>query len=181
MSLAVKMVRRLVAEGGLRGFHFCTLNLEKSVERILENLGWTPRHAKVQNKLIAVSIHDNESKTDVRNNLKESPGSAEPSTPTNTELIVTPANATSSATTGLAAHVPKDGDTGKGEANNAATWDEFPNGRFGDVNSPAFGSQDLWGGYGRIVSAIFIHAPYFTTTAHNGRIAAADRFQSEYA
>jgi methylenetetrahydrofolate reductase (NADPH) len=58
VSLAVKMVRRLVDEGGLRGFHFCTLNLEKSVERVLENLGWTPRHAKVQNKLIAVSIRD---------------------------------------------------------------------------------------------------------------------------
>ncbi|KAH9066364.1 methylenetetrahydrofolate reduct [Lactarius vividus] len=133
VSLAVKMVRRLVDEGGLRGFHFCTLNLEKSVERVLENLGWTPRHAKVQNKLIA-----------------ESPGSAEQPTATNTELIVTPASATSSATTGLAAHVPKDGDTGKGEANYAATWDEFPNGRFGDVNSPAFGTQDLWGGFGRI-------------------------------
>jgi len=103
------------------------------VERVLENLGWTPRHARVQNKLIA-----------------ESPGSAEPSTATNTELIVSPASATSSATTGLGAHVSKDGDTGKGEANYAATWDEFPNGRFGDVNSPAFGSQDLWGGFGRI-------------------------------
>ncbi|KAF8261074.1 methylenetetrahydrofolate reduct [Lactarius quietus] len=133
VSLAVKMVRRLVDEGGLRGFHFCTLNLEKSVERVLENLGWTPRHARVQNKLIA-----------------QSPGLAEPSTTTNTELIVTPASATSSATTSLVAHVSKDGDTGKGEANYAATWDEFPNGRFGDVNSPAFGSQDLWGGFGRI-------------------------------
>jgi methylenetetrahydrofolate reductase (NADPH) len=58
VSLAVKMVRRLVDEGGLQGFHFCTLNLEKSVERVLENLGWTPRHARVQNKLIAVSIRD---------------------------------------------------------------------------------------------------------------------------
>jgi hypothetical protein len=38
----------------------------------------------------------------------------------NTELIVTPANATSSAT------------TGKGEVNYAATWDEFSNGRFGE-------------------------------------------------
>ncbi|KAI9459430.1 hypothetical protein BJY52DRAFT_1265627, partial [Lactarius psammicola] len=134
VSLAVKMVRHLVEEGGLRGFHFCALNLEKSVERVLENLGWTPRHAKVQNKLIA-----------------ESPGSAEQPAATNTELIVTPASATNSATTGLAAHVPKYGDTGKGEVNYAATWDEFPNGRFGDVNSPAFGTQDLWGGCGRIM------------------------------
>ena len=85
---------------------------------------------------------------------KESPGSTELPTNTSTELIVTPASATSSATTGLVAHLTKDGDTGKGEANHAATWDEFPNGRFGDVNSPAFGSQDLWGGFGRIVSAI---------------------------
>ena len=121
----------------------------------LENLGWTPRHAKVQNKLIAVSIDDNELGTDVRDNSKKSPGSAEPSTTMNTELIVTPAN----ATLGLVAHVLKDGDTGKGEANYAATWDEIPNGRFGDINSPAFGSQDLWGGFGRIVSAI--HAPLF--------------------
>jgi methylenetetrahydrofolate reductase (NADPH) len=57
-SLAVKMVRCLVDEGGLRGFHFCTLNLEKSIERVLEILGWTPCHAKVQNKLIAVSTRN---------------------------------------------------------------------------------------------------------------------------
>ncbi len=85
---------------------------------------------------------------------KESPGSVEQPTTTNTELIVSPASATTSATTGLVTHVSKDGDTGKGEANYAATWDEFPNGRFGDVNSPAFGNQDLWGGFGRIVSVI---------------------------
>jgi len=50
------MIRRLVEEGGLRGFHFCTLNLEKSVRRILEILEWTPGHAKVYNRLIAVSF-----------------------------------------------------------------------------------------------------------------------------
>ena len=52
------MIRRLVEEGGLRGFHFCTLNLEKSVQNILEILKWTPGHAKVHNRLIAVSPHD---------------------------------------------------------------------------------------------------------------------------
>ncbi|KAI9511116.1 methylenetetrahydrofolate reduct [Russula earlei] len=133
ISLAVKMIRRLVEEGGLRGFHFCTLNLEKSVQNILEILGWAPSHAKIHNRLIAESV-----------------GPAEQPTTTNPDLIVTPANATSSAANGLASHVPVEGDTGKGEVNYAATWDEFPNGRFGDVNSPAFGSQDLWGGFGRI-------------------------------
>ena len=111
----------------------------------------TPRSGAKQINSSKHSKNVDELETDGRE--KESPGPAEPPKATNTELIVTPASATSSAATGLATHVPKDGDTGKGEANYAATWDEFPNGRFGDVNSPAFGSQDLWGGFGRIVSA----------------------------
>jgi hypothetical protein len=84
---------------------------------------------------------------------KESVGPAEHPTTTNSYLITTPAGATSSAANGLVSHVANEGGTGRGEVNYAATWDEFPNGRFGDANSPAFGSQDLWGGYGRIVSA----------------------------
>ena len=74
------------------------------------------------------------------------------STPIATEFLVTPASATSSAATGLGTSLaPGEGDIGKGEVVNAASWDEFPNGRFGDVNSPAFGNQDLWGGFSRIV------------------------------
>ncbi|KAI0247948.1 methylenetetrahydrofolate reduct [Lactifluus subvellereus] len=133
ISLAVKMIRRLVDEGGLRGFHFCTLNLEMSVTRILEILEWTPGHTKIHNRLIAESFE-----------------LAEQHTVTNPDLVVTPAGATSSATNGLVSHVLREGDVGRGEANNASTWDEFPNGRFGDINSPAFGSQDLWGGFGRM-------------------------------
>jgi hypothetical protein len=49
------MIRRLVEEGGVRGVHFCTLNLEKSVRSILETLGWAPGHAKIHTRLIAVS------------------------------------------------------------------------------------------------------------------------------
>ena len=83
-------------------------------------------------------------------------------------MIVTPASATISAANGLASHVPKErpGDTGKGEANYAATWDEFPNGRFGDVNSPAFGTQDLWGGFGRVVSTTSSDCHRSTVQAH---------------
>lgn len=38
-----------------------------------------------------------------------------------------------------------EGEAGKGELNNAASWDDFPNGRFGDYKSPAYGETDLWG------------------------------------
>lgn len=35
------------------------------------------------------------------------------------------------------------------EINSAsATWDDFPNGRFGDATSPAYGSLDPWDGGG---------------------------------
>jgi methylenetetrahydrofolate reductase (NADPH) len=37
-------------------------------------------------------------------------------------------------------------DVGKGEINHPTTWDEYPNGRFGDPKSPAYGGVDLWGG-----------------------------------
>jgi methylenetetrahydrofolate reductase (NADPH) len=34
----------------------------------------------------------------------------------------------------------------QGELKSVGTWDEFPNGRFGDSKSPAFGVNDLWDG-----------------------------------
>jgi methylenetetrahydrofolate reductase (NADPH) len=70
MSLTVKMIRRLVEEGGLRGFHFCTLNLERSVQSVLETLGWSPGHAKMHNRLIAVSPHDNVHESKIHNSIR---------------------------------------------------------------------------------------------------------------
>ncbi|KAI0032200.1 methylenetetrahydrofolate reduct [Vararia minispora EC-137] len=137
VQLSVKMVLRIAASGAVRGFHFCTLNLEKSVQRVLENVGWSPGGSCVHNKLIA-----------------ESPGSVLHPSITNPDLLVSPTTATFSAMSGMGmgqAHVPGPRNVGKGEANNAGAWDEFPNGRFGDVNSPAFGSQDQWGGFSGVV------------------------------
>jgi methylenetetrahydrofolate reductase (NADPH) len=39
INFAVKMMRALF-ENGVRGFHLCTLNLEKSVTKVLEALEW---------------------------------------------------------------------------------------------------------------------------------------------
>ena len=54
VDLAVKMVRQMTASGDIRGLHFCTLNLEKSVVRILEDLGWVGGSLKPANRLITV-------------------------------------------------------------------------------------------------------------------------------
>ena len=57
VQLSVSMIRRLIKETDIRGVHFCTLNLEKSVQRVLETLEWVPYHTPVmQNKLISVRL-----------------------------------------------------------------------------------------------------------------------------
>ena len=55
VNLAVEMIRKLTADGDIRGVHFCTLNLERSVTRVLERLQWVGGNHEVANKLIAVS------------------------------------------------------------------------------------------------------------------------------
>lgn len=127
--LAVNMIRRLTTEGGITGVHFCTLNLEKSVQRVLESLQWTGIASPSQhkNKLIEDEANDD-------------------------GMTVTPTTATKEAKVGLASLPTMDGEAGSGELNNAASWDDFPNGRFGDFKSPAYGNQDPWGNVASIVS-----------------------------
>ena len=56
VSLAVDMIRRITTEGDIRGVHFCTLNLERSVQLVLKNLRWVGGSPHIQNRLITVSI-----------------------------------------------------------------------------------------------------------------------------
>lgn len=69
--------------------------------------------------------------------------------PPRSDLVVTPTTATTTAAVALTFRPTVECEPpGRGELNNAATWDDFPNGRFGDYKSPAFGAQDQWGGLG---------------------------------
>jgi len=116
------MVSRLVSSDLVQGVHFCTLNLEKSVRTILENIGWTQGtspHTK-HNQLIGDEKQD---------------------------LSISPSNASHLAEWGLhqaQAPVPKRTAVGGGQSAEDS-WDEYPNGRFTDVRSPAYGEIDGWG------------------------------------
>ncbi|KAL8292881.1 hypothetical protein RQP46_000575 [Phenoliferia psychrophenolica] len=100
VSLAVKMMRALRAEGIL-GYHLCTLNLEKSVTRVLNQLEWvTPESVAAVKRARA----------------------GEPLAP-----------------------LAKGVNALRGATNSPASWDEFPNGRFGDARSPAYGDLDGYG------------------------------------
>ena len=58
VELAVKMIARLTTEAKISGVHLCTLNLEKSVQRVLSKLGWGfLNDSKFVNKLITVSTY----------------------------------------------------------------------------------------------------------------------------
>lgn len=77
---------------------------------------------------------------------------AQLSTPS--DWVIDPTTATNTAANALTFKQTLDPEPGRGEVNNAATWDDFPNGRFGDYKSPAFGDQDQWGGIGFSVGNI---------------------------
>jgi len=55
VKFAIDMVKKLAA-GGIHGVNFCTLNLEKSVQLILEGLQWSVHYDDHHlNKLINAS------------------------------------------------------------------------------------------------------------------------------
>ncbi|CAE6418076.1 unnamed protein product [Rhizoctonia solani] len=134
VSLAVSMIRSILVDGDIKGVHFCTLNLEKSVRKILDELGWTH-----------VFLHHNQIITDANQSPRILPAPADALHPVN--FTISPSEATQHAATSLAEH------TRTGTLRTAAEaidsgWDDFPNGRFGDSKSPAFGVVDPWDGGG---------------------------------
>ncbi|BGP13977.1 hypothetical protein JCM10213_005562 [Rhodosporidiobolus nylandii] len=118
VNLAVKMMRALF-EQGIRGFHLCTLNLEKSVTRVLEKLQWVEDGATRVKPVLQRTLAPNGAPVPkVINSLRNS-STREPG-----KTVAGPDIAR------------KDSPT---------SWDEFPNGRFGDARSPAYGEMDGYG------------------------------------
>jgi len=131
VTLAAKMISRLTTETDIKGVHFCTLNLERSVRKILEELHWSGGSPISNNRLIV--------------DASNMPALDLP--PSGNDLLINTIDASHSATNKLNSTQPiaETQEPGKGEVNNASTWDEFPNGWFGDYKSPAFGTQsDPW-------------------------------------
>ncbi|KAF8939507.1 hypothetical protein BGZ47_008146 [Haplosporangium gracile] len=116
VELAAKMIQQLLG-AGITGFHICTLNLEKSVRLILERVGF------VRPVIQARMLQQLNAPTHV--NINEgAPGIADATKESYLNpLIWKPTEA-----------------QGRSES-----WDDFPNGRWGDARSPAFGDLDGYG------------------------------------
>ena len=107
VAIAVEMCQRLLREGYCDGVHFYTLNLERSVRRILEEMG-------------TVGREEAEFSSKAQRKLPWRPSTLE----TRQKEEVRPINW---------ANRPKS------YMKRTEDWDEFPNGRWGDSRSPAFG------------------------------------------
>jgi len=132
VHLAMSIIRRLTADGGVPGVHLCTLNLEKSVRRVLEGLGWTSVD-NTGNKIIqdALPQANDHSHTHLPPNVLVSAHDVARAMSTTPSQDPDPFSIQSTATASTA-HKLTPG------------WDDFPNGRFGDPTSPAYGAYDMW-------------------------------------
>ncbi len=160
------------------GVHFCTLNLEKSVRTVLENLSWTassssnastfsPRSqrnklieqdgASVPNQAVTnppsssseqiqmLSISPSEASQLAKEGIKHRQDKQKATLQSDSISSESKTDGKGMNGVGSASNVNGTG-TGEGRAGAEDSWDEYPNGRFTDVRSPAYGEIDGWGG-----------------------------------
>ena len=137
-----------------RGFHFYTLNLEKVVSFILEKCQLIPASTPDEDNQDSSAIDDShlpngDQIVHLINGISRprKMSTRRPSSPHNhiVPIMDTPSSGAPSlleepsrATTLAISH-------GVGSLGREATWDDYPNGRFGDARSPAFGEIDGYG------------------------------------
>ncbi|GAA5849861.1 hypothetical protein JCM3766R1_004020 [Sporobolomyces carnicolor] len=135
VQLSVKMIKALYERGGIRGFHLCTLNLETSITRVLELLGWVDSSEKrTKLNLQQRSLMTNGGGQAVNKVINSLRGSGTNSSSNGLGGSSSPNGAVQTVSSPDLAR--KDSPT---------SWDEFPNGRFGDARSPAYGDMDGYG------------------------------------
>lgn len=147
-----------------RGFHFYTLNLEKTVSFILERCNLIPSYSEeaveedtpaiisstldvapngpqVRSRSRASSLNSQPRNRVIVDKQKGKRDDSPKSSSTHEALAVS---------AGMPAMPPNPSTTlqiseGLGSLGREATWDDFPNGRWGDARSPAFGEIDGYG------------------------------------
>jgi methylenetetrahydrofolate reductase (NADPH) len=146
------------SSNGPRGFHFYTLNLEKAVSFILERTSLIPpmpteNELAILDPLPTDSLKALAGTNHHRSSRRQSSVGSDP----HNRIIITTSSASNPAfeATALEASVPAEAinsrantlaiSEGEGALGREATWDDFPNGRWGDARSPAYGEIDGYG------------------------------------
>ncbi|KAK7749515.1 methylenetetrahydrofolate reductase 1 [Cytospora paraplurivora] len=170
LSELIEQIREIKSRTpGPKGFHFYTLNLEKAVSFILERTNLIPpqtpegEQALVDdliNTIPKVEINGSNASTSQHHlginsaSRRQSNVSSEPRNRVIVSGERTPSNPEYEATQ-LEASRPYEPvhsrantlaiSEGEGALGREATWDDFPNGRWGDSRSPAYGEIDGYG------------------------------------
>lgn len=167
VSEIVGGIRELPSPGP-RGFHFYTLNLEKTVSFILEQCDMIPPFS-VNMDDTAIDIDTTVSIDDVPTRTFQSRRRSSINSQPYNRVIVDKLSGKDSSrssthealadASGMPALPPNRSTTlliseGLGALGREATWDDFPNGRWGDARSPAFGEIDGYGPSLHVTNAV---------------------------
>ncbi|KAK3945178.1 methylenetetrahydrofolate reductase-domain-containing protein [Diplogelasinospora grovesii] len=159
----VKEIKSRTASGPM-GFHFYTLNLEKAVSFIVERTKLIPLSTPEEDVAVADDflpdmpvIQVNGSTPTIRSLREQSRRKSSIGSDPRNRVIVSGRSASHPdyEATALEASVPAEPvntrantlaiSEGEGVLGREATWDDFPNGRWGDARSPAYGQIDGYG------------------------------------
>ncbi|KAI9784890.1 MAG: hypothetical protein M1816_000585 [Peltula sp. TS41687] len=153
-----------VPSTGPRGFHFYTLNLEKAVAFIVERCQLIPPISgsdDEEDDSVAVfdsgyllSVNGSDGVNGMRKHYKRRQSSVN-SDPHNRVVVDTTSTHSNFEASADEAGIPKGKvqsrantlaiSEGEGSLGREATWDDYPNGRWGDARSPAYGEIDGYG------------------------------------
>lgn len=169
ITLATTMIQKILDARlpQVHGVHFCTLNLEKSVRTIMDNLGWTSTHRSVPPTDPSAEHHHRN--LVIEQNGTMAPATAELATSPSRqvkELSISPSDAAQMAQVGFKhRQMHQLGEAGTGQEAGphqvqpgggvVEDWDEYPNGRFTDVRSPAYGEIDGYGNGLKVTVRLF--------------------------
>ncbi|KAH9901989.1 methylenetetrahydrofolate reductase-domain-containing protein [Xylariomycetidae sp. FL2044] len=171
LSEIVEQVKEIKSRTpGPRGFHFYTLNLEKAVSFVVERTHLIPPSTPEEEEAIAdddslppavpaIHVNGNSSQEhlsvsrDRSTSRRQSTVGSEPRnrvivsgrSPSHPEYETTQAEASIPAVPINTRANTLAISEGEGVLGREATWDDFPNGRWGDARSPAYGDIDGYG------------------------------------
>ncbi|RHZ69565.1 hypothetical protein CDV55_101341 [Aspergillus turcosus] len=160
LSDLVEAIKKIPCPG-FRGFHFYTLNLEKTVSFIIERCGLIPDDPEDSGAVADDDYATAPNGAQIRSldRRRASSINSQPHNRVIVDRLQIPSDGSSRASTthevpatsaGMPAMPPDRNTTlqiseGNGALGREATWDDFPNGRWGDARSPAFGEIDGYG------------------------------------
>lgn len=164
LSELIEQIRTIKSRTpGPKGFHFYTLNLEKAVTFILERTHLIPDESEDEEAVVdgspslgpSLQVNGQAAPRNRSHSRTSRRHSSVGSDPHNRVIVGSRAShpeweATAQEAGVLAEHINHRANNlaiseGEGVLGREATWDDFPNGRFGDSRSPAYGEIDGYG------------------------------------